>query len=252
MWEFKKALGGNLKRFLRENSNTDFDLQLLIKAFTYEQPRTNIDDLQLIRLTIEEIDQKIAQLEQLCLQTSSIFSSAINVSGETIISNFLLDRKNSYVDLISSWIERLEKQAKTISALSISQKANAEFIVSILNSIRGYDEILYLQISNEIHSRIQKLNSSEVKTQEEQSSVNTELGEIKQLLQSSISNKLNNLKSESSSLERSSSESEEKTKKMLKYGAILLAVGTFAEVIASIIAIVIFLIFIGAGLGGGG
>jgi archaellum component FlaC len=139
--------------------------------------------------------------------------------------------------------------------LSISQKANADLILSILNSVKNYDEALYLQISNDVHSRIQRLNSSSVTTQEEQNAVNNQLGEVKQLIHSSLSSKLNSLKSEVSSLERSSSESEETAKNMLKYGAILLAVGIFAEVIASLIAIVIFIVVIIGGLaasGGGG
>jgi hypothetical protein len=226
--EFKGALGNSLKRFLKEGNNSEADLQALVKAFIYETPRCNIDDLRLSQLTINQIEQEISQLESLCSQVSSIFSSAIYVSGEKIINDFLLKQKNTYIDLISSWIERLEKQIKSISVLSISQKANADLIVSLLNSVKNYDEVLYLQISNDVHSRVQRLNSSSIKTQEEQNAVNSQLGEIKQLIHSSLSGKLNSLKSEVSSLERSSSESEETAKNMLKYGAILLAVGIFA------------------------
>lgn len=242
--EFKGTLGNSLKRFLQEGNNSEADLQALVKAFIYETPRYNIDNLRLSQLTSNQMEQEISQLESLCSQVSSIFSSAIYVSNEKIINDFLLKQKNTYIDLISSWIERLEKQIKSISVLSISQKANADLIVSILNSVKNYDEALYLQISNDVHSRIQRLNSSSVKTQEEQNAVNNQLGEIKQLIHSSLSSKLNSLKSEVSSLEGSSSDSEETAKNMLKYGAILLAVGIFAEVIASLIAIVIFIIAI--------
>lgn len=254
--EFKGALGNSLKRFLKEGNNSEADLQDLAKAFIYETPRCNIDDLRLSQLTINQIEQEISQLESLCSQVSSIFSSAIYVSGEKIINDFLLKQKNTYIDLISSWIKRLEKQKKSISVLSISQKANAVLIVSLLNSVKNYDEELYLQISNDVHSRvqrlIQRLNSSSIKTQEEQNVVNGRLGEIKQLIHSSLSGKLNSLKSEVSSLERSSSESEETAKNMLKYGAILLAVGIFAEVIAALIAIVIFIVVIIGGLAAAG
>jgi len=254
--EFKGTLGNSLKRFLQEGKNSESDLQALVKAFIYETPRYNIDDLRLSQLTSNQMEQEISQLESLCSQVSIIFSSAIYVSGEKIINDFLLKQKNTYIDLISSWIERLEKQIKSISVLSISQKSNADLIVSILNSVKNHDE---LQISNNVHSRIQKLiqklNSSSVKTQEEQNAVNNQLGEIKQLIHSSLSNKLNSLKREISSLEGSSSDSEKTAKNMLKYGAILLAVGIFAEVIASLIAIVIFIVVIIGGLaaaGGGG
>jgi hypothetical protein len=253
--EFKGALGSSLKRFLKEGSNSDANLQALVKAFIYETPRYNMDDLRLSRLTRDQIEQEISQLESLYPQVSSIFSHAIYVSNEKIINDFLLKQKNAYIDLISSWIERLEKQIKSISVLSISQKANADLIISILDSVRNYDEALYLQISNDVHSRIQRLNSSSVKTQEEQNAVNNQLGETKQLIHSSLSSKLNGLKSEVSSLESSSSDSEETAKNMLKYGAILLAVGIFAEVIASLIAIVIVIIGILISLsfaGGGG
>lgn len=253
--EFKGSLGNSLKRFLKEGNNSESNLQVLVEAFIYEAPKYNSDNLRLSQLKIDQIEQEINQLELLCSKVSSTFSSAISISSERIINDFLLKQKNAYIDLISSWIERLEKQIKSISALSISQKANADLIVSILNSVKNYDEALYLQISSDVHSRIQRLNSSSVKTQEEQNFVNNQLGEIKQLIHSSLSSKLNSLKSEVSSLERSSSESEETAKNMLKYGAILLAVGIFAEVIASLIAIVIFIVVIIGGLaaaGGGG
>jgi hypothetical protein len=142
--------------------------------------------LRLSQLKIEQIEQEINHLELLCSKVSSTFSSAIYVSDEKIINDFLLKQKNTCIDLISSWIERLEKQIKSISALSISQKANADLILSILNSVKNYDEALYLQISNDVHSRIQRLNSSSVTTQEEQNAVNNQLGEVKQLIHSSL------------------------------------------------------------------
>jgi hypothetical protein len=250
--EFKRVLGSSLKRFLKESINSDSDLQVLVKAFICEKPRYDLESSRLSQLATEQLEQEINHLESLCSTISSIFSSAINVSGERTINDFFSRKRNLYIDLISSWIERLEKQVKAISALSISQKSNADLIVNILDSVRNYDEELYLQISNDVHLRIQRLNSSSVKTQEDQNAMNNQLNEIKQLIHSSLSSKLNSIKSDVRSLEHSSSESEETVKTMLKCGAILLAIGIFAEVIASLIAIIIFIIVIIGGLAGAG
>jgi hypothetical protein len=244
--ELKETLGRSLKRFLKESSNRDSDLQALVKALICEQPRTDLDALKLAQLTIDQINREISQLEQLCSQVSSIFSSATNVSGEPTINAFLLKQKEGYLDLISSWIENLEKQARTMSALSVSQKANIDLMISVLNSIRGYDEALYQKVSNDIHSRIQRLNGSTATTQQEQNLFVNQLNEIKHLLSSSISTKLNSLKNESSSLSRSASGCEESSfknketgNKMLKYAAIFTAIGIFAEAIVFIVILVI-------------
>lgn len=113
--EFKETLGNSLKRFLQEGFNSEADLQALAEAFIYETPKYNIDDWRLSQLTSNEIEQEISQLESLRSQVSSIFSSAIFVSGEKIINDFLLEQKNTYIDLINSWIERLETQIELIS-----------------------------------------------------------------------------------------------------------------------------------------
>jgi hypothetical protein len=133
---------------------------------------------------------------------SSIFSSAIFVSGEKIINDFLLEQKNTYIDLINSWIERLETQIELISVLSTFQKTNADLIVRILNSVKNYDEELYLQISDHVYSQIQRLSSYSAKTQEKLNAVNDQLDEIKQFIDSSLSSKLNRLTSEINELRR--------------------------------------------------
>jgi hypothetical protein len=195
--------------------------------------------LRLSQLTSNQIEQEISQLGSLRSRASSISSS----------DTFVLKEKDRYIDLINSWIERLETQIELISVLSTFQKTNADLIVRILNSVKNYDEELYLQISDHVYSEIQKLNSSSAKTQEELNAVNNQLGEIKQFIDSSLSSELNSLKSELSSLKRYSSEEVKEieknitlAKEMLKYGAILLAAGIFEEVIAILLAIVFLII----------
>jgi tetrahydromethanopterin S-methyltransferase subunit F len=172
---------------------------------------------------------------------SSIYSS----------DTFVLKEKNRYIDLINSWIERLETQIELISVLSTSQKANTDLIVRVLNSVKNYDAALHLQISNHVYSEIQKLNSSSAKTQEELNAVNNQLGEIKQFIDSSLSSKLNSLKSELSSLKRYFSEEVEEieenitlnitlAKGMLKCGAILLAAGIVKEVMIILVALLLW------------
>ena len=246
--EFKETLGNSLKRFIKEGDNSEADLQALAKAFVYEIPGYNIDDLRLSQLRSDQIKQEISQLESLCSKVKSIFSSAIHASGKRAISDFFLKQKNICIDLVSSWIERLEKQTKSISVLSISQKANGELIASILNSVKNHDESLYQQISTDVYLIMQMLNSSSMQTKEEQNDVNSLLNEIKQQIHLSLSNKLNTLKSEVSSLEHSSSETEATAKDMLKTGVILLAVSVFSEFIASLISIFTFIVIIGVGL----
>ena len=246
--EFKETLGNSLKRFIKEGDNSEADLQALAKAFVYEIPGYNIDDLRLSQLRSDQIKQEVSQLESLCSKLTSMFSSAIHASGKRAISDFFLKQKNICIDLVSSWIERLEKQTKSISVLSISQKANGELIASILNSVKSHDDSLYQQISTDVYLLMQMLNSSSMKTQEEQNDVNSLLNEIKQRIHLSLSNKLSTFKSEVSSLERSSSETKETAKSMLNTGVILLAVSVFSEFIASLVSIFIFIVMIGVAL----
>lgn len=246
--EFKQALGNSLKRFLKEDNYDEADLQVLAEAFIHEAPRYNIDDSRLSRLTKDQIEKEISQLDSLCSKVSSIFSSAINVSNEKTINYFLLNKKNTWTNLINSWIKRLEDQVRIISEPLTALKHNSDLIISVLNSIRGYDEALYLKIADDINKRLHKLNSCNMETQEEQDSAYSELTEIKNFLNSSLQNKLGQLKSEMSTLERSSSRKKDESKGRFKTGAIWFAVGIFWPLAVAIV----ILIFITGMLGGGG
>ena len=252
--DYKKSLGDSLSRFLKENDNITSNLIILANAFVCEEPKQNLDDLTIARLTTEQINQNIDDLKEIYEQIFSVFSSAINISGNKVINSFLSDKKNKYLHLINSWIQRLKNQLTYISSLSASQRSKADLIVSILDSIKGYDEELYLQISNQIVLRLQRLSSSSAKTQEEQNSVNKQLDEIKQMLDSSLSGKLNNLRGEVLNLELSSSNSKDNAEQWLKSTAILLAIGLFAEIVAFVIVAIFLLIalLISAGMSGGG
>jgi hypothetical protein len=240
--EFKGFLSNSLKRFLKESKSSEPNLQILVKAFIYEEPKYNLENLRLSKLSSLQINQEIDQLKSLYSEISSNFSSAISISDDRIINEFISARKNECLNLISSWLKRLEQQIRIISNLSASQKSNADLILDIHNSIKNYDAALYLQISNDVHSRIKRLNSSSANTQEEQNSINNQLDEIKKLVNSSLSNKLNILKKEISELQDLSSANESMMNNMLKYGLILLPIGIFAEVMAIIITIIIFII----------
>ncbi|MBE9116571.1 hypothetical protein IQ249_11735 [Lusitaniella coriacea LEGE 07157] len=248
--EFKRELGNSLKRFLQENHNSESDLQILVRAFIYEIPEYDLDYSMLSRWTIEKIRQEINRLQSLHQEILSTFSSAITVSSERAISDFLFQKKNKHINLVISWIEKIEQQKKVISASSISQKNNIELIGNILNSIKSYDAALYLQISNDINSRIQRLHSSLARTQEEHNSANKQLIEIKQVIQSSLSSKLSSLNNEVSKLKLSYSKKDEMTKEMFKYGAIFVAIGIFAEVIASLVLVVLIIVGIIIALAG--
>jgi hypothetical protein len=244
--ELKKALGNILKRYLKEDKNSKSDLQVLVNAFLYE-PRYDIDDQRLLRLTSDKICRDIDKLESWCLEISSTFSSAINVSEEKAICNFLSSQKNKYIDLVSSWIERLERQSSLISAgaSSLPQKikANNELISAILNSISRYDGSLYQQTSNEILSRIRRIESCEVGTQEKQEHVNAHLAKVKTLLYSSLSKQLTHVREEASALEKSVSEKQDKAQGKLKVGLAWIFLGP--------LAIVLLVLFVVIGVAGG-
>jgi hypothetical protein len=240
--DFRKALGGSLKRFLKLERSSDSDLQNLAKVFAYDPLISDFDGLRLTQLTYDNINELIAQLKLQRCETSNTFSSAINVSGELVISDFLSRQRDQNIKQIDSWIKKLDEQAKIVSALSVSQTENTNLVSHILNSIREDDETLYLQIKDEIHKRLQQLNSCEDRTQDELNLASNQLSEIKQLICKSLSERINGLRSETASLESSSSKNMRNVCKMLKYGLGLLTISLFAEVVAAIGIILMVLI----------
>lgn len=233
MEDYKQNLDNRLKRFLNESSSTDSDLKLLTTALIYRNPRAITVEIE---LSIEQIQQKIIEIEEIISQIFNLFTSAICVSNNSVINSFLLRQETKYAIEDNPWIkkartqvenlknqsktqanilegqarlkvEKIESQAKRISELAIIQQDNADLIISIINSIKDYDEKLYLtEIHNEFNLQMPELIDLKVMNEVELDLINTQLNRIKQIVTSPLLDTLQTLKDKYNTLDDSLSE----------------------------------------------
>ncbi|KAM3111186.1 hypothetical protein [Phormidesmis sp. 146-33] len=250
--EFKGALGNSLKRFLKEVASKDDDLRRLVAAFAFElQAHMLPSDKELTQQTVSEIENTIALLKQYSLQISVIFSSAISVSGELTLNQFLEIEKNKHVSLVKSWMERSDRQIGKMTALSISYNANVYLLASILQSIQRHDQdFCYTELQGDVSSSVRRLAGLTATTQEEYDQANAQLNTLKDSLSSSLRKKIGTLETDYRKLTKSVLEDKKEAGATLKNAAIWLTVGVLAEVIVGFLVVII--IFMGLGAAGGG
>ncbi|MDB9515371.1 hypothetical protein PN466_00125 [Roseofilum reptotaenium CS-1145] len=131
--KFKKTLGETLKiRFLKEEKSEDSDLQKLTQAILFDQPlqiRFNIQNLA--QVTIAEMEDEIAFLEEECDNLSTVFLSAIEVSNDAGLNQILRETQKSYLYEPKVWIAKLDEQIGLVEAERLKISHN----ISLLNEI---------------------------------------------------------------------------------------------------------------------
>lgn len=209
---FKRRLGDGLKRFLKETSSEDAHLAKLAEAFNFElQMQMQPIEQDLPRQCISEIESKIDKLEGYCSHISSIFLSAMNLSGSSNLKHILERNKNIYVEIAESWLDRLSKQIDKLEALFDEQNSNLRLLFYVIHSIYNYDYEAHNRLQGKISSEIEKEISLEYTTQEQFYELKHFLTTTKDYVSLFISERLRELKSEVRELEKAINKRENTT-----------------------------------------
>jgi hypothetical protein len=241
--------GNSLKRFLKESNTSDNDLRRLADAICFDF-NVAMKPENLEYLTVEEIKKNIASFREYSSEISSIFETAIRMSGEPYLSRFLENEETEYKNSIASWIDLFNEQSKKIVSSSALLKSNFELLIYVLESIRSHDADLYRHISNDKSLGMIKSGSLRSNNQKECEEFLTQLDLARKILSSSLSKKINDFDREYRELNISISKDKEEAQSMLINTGIALAVGVLAPLIVALIVFIVFLFVIGASAGG--
>ncbi len=193
---FKKMLANSLSRFLKESSSELYGLQKLAKALAFKHCLgIDFDRSELPRLTIAKMKDWILSLEQYCSELSSVFTSAINVSGEPALNRLLEDELRTYLQESRSWIKRFNDQINLVEAEQNKLQINISILDKSFKDISSIDRDFYNKLNSlrEEYSGYKQLPQ----TYEECQFLQNNLNRIRSVLLNEISSRRSLLSSES-------------------------------------------------------
>lgn len=200
---FKKSLASSLSRFLKEGSNEFDNLQKLAKALTFKHSLgIDFERSELNRLTIVKMKEWISSLERYYSEVSSVFTSAINVSGEPSLNRLLESDSDIYLQESRSWIRQFRDQINSVEAEQNKIQTN----ISILS--KSFEDILAIDrefFDDKLGSLYKEYSNSKdfPQTYDECQSLQSKLRSIKDKLLSEISARRSLLSGESRSINNS-------------------------------------------------
>ena len=200
---FKKPLASSLSRFLKEGSNEFNDLQKLAKALIFKHSLgIDFERSELSRLTIVKMKDWISSLERYCSEVSSIFTSAINVSGEPALNRLLENDLDIYLQESRSWIKQFRDQINLVEAEQNKIQTNISILAKSFEDILALDREFFNDKLDSLYKEYS--NSKQLpQTYEECQTLQNRLRSIKDKLLSEISAKRSLLSGESRSLNNS-------------------------------------------------